>query len=143
MTEGTETDAAGPVPEGMKRCSNCGAVKDVEDFGKNQRAKDGRTSACSACNADRCAVYQSRVYAEALQVYGDTLCDCCGTTRAVVLMLVSTGQDKTANLPGGGFPKAFQLRKQGWPPGWRVMCANCKLAETRTGKCDCNEAAAA
>jgi hypothetical protein len=144
MPDVTDTAAAGPVPEGMKRCSGCGLVKDLEDdFPVNKRAKDGRAAACSTCNAERCATYQSKVVAEALAVYGDSQCECCGTSRAVVLMLVSTGRDKPGSDSGGGFPRAFQLRKQGWPPGWRVLCANCRLAQARTGRCDCDEAEAA
>jgi hypothetical protein len=143
MPDVTETAAAGPVPEGMKRCPGCGTDKDIDDFGKNRRAKDGRASVCSACNGERCSAYQAKIVAEALAVYGDSQCDCCGTGRAAVLMLVSTNQDGTRGDGGGGFPRAFQLRKRGWPPGWRVLCANCRLAASRLGACDCEQAGAA
>lgn len=140
MSEGTETAAREPVPEGMKRCSACGAVKDTEDFTRNKRSKDGRAAACSACNSGRCSDYQSRVIAEALQAYGEGRCECCGTDRAVVLMLTAAGKTAaTGGWSGGGFPKAFRLRQQGWPEGWRVVCANCRLAETRAGRCDCSD----
>jgi hypothetical protein len=140
MSENTAAAAREPVPEGMKRCRSCNTPQPLGDFSRNRRSKDGRTSVCSSCNAAQCAEYQSRVIAEALQAYGDGRCECCGTDRAVVLMLVSTGENKeAAQSLGGGFPKAFQLRKQGWPHGWRVMCANCRLAETRSGRCDCAE----
>ena len=141
MSEPDGTTAPEPVPEGMKRCSNCGAVKDLEDgFPVNRRSKDGRGSACSACNAERCSDYQSKIITEALTAYGGGRCSCCGTDRAVVLMLVSEGQAaKAGSWSGGGFPKAFRLRQQGWPEGWRVVCANCRLAENRAGRCDCSD----
>ena len=141
MSEDSGTAAQEPVPPGMKRCPACRAVKDLEDdFPVNRRSKDGRGSACSACNAERCAGYQSRIVAEALQAYGEGRCDCCGTDRAVVLMLAAAGTaEAKGSWSGGGFPKAFRLRQQGWPEGWRVVCANCRLAENRAGRCDCSD----
>jgi|SRR5580765_3749970 hypothetical protein len=141
MSEPAGIVAPEPVPEGMKRCSACHAVKDLEDgFPVNRRSKDGRGSACSACNAERCSDYQSKIITEALTAYGGGRCSCCGTDRAVVLMLVSEGQAaKAGSWSGGGFPKAFRLRQQGWPEGWRVVCANCRLAENRAGRCDCSD----
>lgn len=34
----------------MKRCSRCGEEKDVIDFPKDKRSKDGLASRCKACN---------------------------------------------------------------------------------------------
>lgn len=33
-----------------KQCSKCKTIKPVSEFGKNRRAKDGRTYVCKACN---------------------------------------------------------------------------------------------
>jgi hypothetical protein len=41
MTDDTSTE---------KRCKKCGEIKPVEAFSKDRKAKDGRQSACKACN---------------------------------------------------------------------------------------------
>lgn len=37
----------------MKSCIRCGQEKALDDFGKDKRAKDGRESACTACEKAR------------------------------------------------------------------------------------------
>ena len=59
----------------MKRCSKCGEVKSVEDFGKAKTAKDGLSSQCKECqkeygkkyrenNKEHCAEYNKKYYEE-------------------------------------------------------------------------------
>ena len=129
----------------MKRCSDCKETKaaSTEEFNKSKAAKDGLSGICRACNARRVGVYQARIIAEALRVYGQARCACCGTTRTEFLMLVGSGTDgRGGSWTGGGFPMAFRLRQQGWPPGHRVLCANCRLAQSRDAEHTCLSAAA-
>jgi hypothetical protein len=129
----------------MKRCSDCKAVKpaDTENFNNSRATKDKLSRICRACNARRAGAYNARVVAEAIAHYGGR-CACCGTSRPEFLMLVSTGKpDRSGSWTGGGFPMAFRLRQQGWPAGHRVLCANCRLAQSRDAEHTCLSAAAA
>lgn len=38
-----------PVPEGHKRCSRCGEVKPLDNFGTNRINKDGKQAWCKEC----------------------------------------------------------------------------------------------
>ena len=38
-----------PVPDGYKRCSRCGEVKLMDDFGTNRHNKDGKQAWCKEC----------------------------------------------------------------------------------------------
>ncbi len=52
----------------MKRCSNCGAVKPLDEFTRNTRTKDGKYSYCRACQQDR---YFQRKYGKSQQEIQD------------------------------------------------------------------------
>lgn len=40
------------IPDGQKRCSKCGVVKTLEEFGLKASSKDGRGSYCFECNSE-------------------------------------------------------------------------------------------
>ena len=78
-----------------------------------------------------------RVRKEAVEVYGGK-CECCGENEYLFLQLDHIGGGGLAhrrkiNRNGAGYWRWW--RKQGWPPGLRVLCANCHAAITIQGKC--------
>lgn len=50
------------APEGMKWCPDCSGFKPVEEFGKNARSKDGRTTYCRSCHNARARETRTRLY---------------------------------------------------------------------------------
>lgn len=46
------------VPEGYKRCSKCGEVKEVGEFGKDNRRGDSKQSFCKPCEAERMRLWR-------------------------------------------------------------------------------------
>ena len=82
-------------------------------------------------NADR------RVRAEAVEVYGGK-CQCCGETEYLFLELDhihGNGRAHRREIKRAGASYWRWWRKQGWPPGLRVLCANCHAAITIQGAC--------
>ena len=37
---------------GLRKCTECGQIKPLEDFAKDKRNRDGRDSRCKACHAE-------------------------------------------------------------------------------------------
>jgi len=78
--------------------------------------------------------YRSRIRREALSQYGGH-CACCGEDRYDFLAF--------DHINGGGAKHRRQihgnieiwLRRNGWPPGFRVLCHNCNMALGFYGRC--------
>ena len=68
---------------------------------------------------------------EAFIAYGGIKCACCGTTHFVFLALDHVNNDGAAcrkkNDNGSGL--LYKLRRNGWPPGFQVLCHNCNYAK--------------
>jgi len=65
-----------------------------------------------------------------LAVYGGPICIGCGDTDVEVLQLdhIDGGGAKHRRLLKGGSNRVYQdLKDRGYPPGMRVLCANCNL----------------
>mgnify|MGYP001619274768 CR=1 FL=1 len=77
-------------------------------------------------------------------------CDCCGEWRMPFLTLDHINNDGAehrrmlgqAHGKGSGGPAKtyFDLRKRGFPPGFRVLCINCNAARGWSGECPHEEA---
>ncbi|MFI6601052.1 endonuclease VII domain-containing protein [Nonomuraea sp. NPDC050536] len=61
------------TPEGLKRCPDCGEVKDVSEFGRNKRLADGLARYCKACFQGRHAKSYRRRAAAAGKVVRERL----------------------------------------------------------------------
>src|SRR5262245_1011409 len=79
--------------------------------------------------------YQARLRLAALSHYsgGDVRCACCGEKELVFLVLDHIEGDGKAHRSrlgtyGGGLMFYLTLRKEGYPPGLRVLCYNCNVA---------------
>lgn len=64
---------------------------------------------------------------------GEPVCSCCGETRLEFLALDhvkggGTKHRRALGLPGGGYVFYALLAREGFPPGYRVLCHNCNSA---------------
>jgi hypothetical protein len=83
-------------------------------------------------NADRIkqrdAIYRKKARAEAFEAYGGMICTHCGETNLNCLTLDHIEQDGAEQRRNGqstGGVLYVNLRKRGFPPGFRVLCFNC------------------
>jgi hypothetical protein len=81
-----------------------------------------------------------RIRAETFAAYGGR-CACCGETEDAFLQIDHEDGNGAAHRESlGGRNRAgiftyVWLRQNGWPPGFRVLCANCHAAISRLGSC--------
>ena len=59
----TVTPATSPIPDvnAKKRCSKCGALLDLSEFGLNRGHKDGRRSECRSCQKAVSKTYEAKL----------------------------------------------------------------------------------
>ena len=81
---------------------------------------------------------RARLRAEMFAAYGSN-CTCCGEDRVGFLTLDHINRDGAAHRRAVGGSRTgstrqilFDLKKRGWPEGFRIMCMNCNWA-TRFG----------
>lgn len=130
-------DGRNRSPDQLLRCGSCGCT-DQAGF----RQVPGKRWVCIACETAYNSAYRARVMGEMFDAYGGK-CACCGNARRIVLELDHVdnngAEDRRAIRRTGGFPMAARLRKEGWPPGFQLLCANCHAEKTKTGRCACQE----
>ena len=77
--------------------------------------------------------YRDKLRREMVAAYGGA-CVCCGESDLLFLSLdhINGGgtKERTRRNPGG-WTWYRQLRQQGWPPGYQVLCFNCNAAKER------------
>lgn len=130
----------GPFPKDptYRMCRNCYNTTRrsyKERISEEQLARYRRRSADSQIRMHR----KRRV--EALRVYGDSRCACCGETEQIFLALDHINDDGAEHRRSlgikrgmGGGARMYQvLASQGWPPGFQVLCHNCNWAKSRGG----------
>ena len=73
---------------------------------------------------------------EALAAYGGT-CTCCGETEITFLTIDHVENDGAAHRrqPRVDHAIGIWLRRNGYPPGFQVLCWNCNLAKALYGNC--------
>jgi len=109
-------------------CPQCGGSKEV-----------GRRY-CPACRAGQRAFHQ-RLKEQALNAYGGCRCVCCGVTDMVFLCLDhinNNGAEHRRRLGNRGSGIYSTLKRQGYPPGFQVLCHNCNFAK-QFGPCPCKK----
>lgn len=72
---------------------------------------------------------------EVFAAYGGYKCVRCGTTDRDVLQIDHVEGGGRAHLKEIGEPLYRWLRKQGYPPGYQVLCANCNVKKGRKETC--------
>lgn len=138
----------GRPSDGRTRCKACMAMTTRANKARRARYREeGRCTICGtpspAANCERCrqrehAEYQV-VRLSCIMAYGGQ-CACCGEDHPEFLQLdhVSVpGSVERRTSAASGLPKSifFRLRKQGYPPGFQVLCANCNMALAFYGRC--------
>lgn len=137
----------------MKTCIRCEQDKPAAEFWRDKTTKDGMRIYCKECcreiaredyrrhrNARIAGVQKSirKVKQEVFSAYGGR-CQCCGEEELTFLAIdhIDGGGNKHREEEFKGFGGAHfyrWLRRQGYPPGYRVLCHNCNWA-TAWGTC--------
>ena len=82
--------------------------------------------------------WRARLKELVIEAYGGKVCSCCGETELGFLQIdhIDGGGNahrRSLNLAGTTF--LHSLKKAGFPPGYRVLCANCNWGRRLTGVC--------
>lgn len=140
-----------------KVCPKCPerGVQPASAFNPNRGRADGMQSYCKPCTTDYRATYAtanptagrrwSRAYRERLRAamfdaYGHE-CACCGEANKTFLCLdhedgvVPEDQRDARGARLASDKILALLKRQGWPSGYRILCANCNLAWAMLGTC--------
>ena len=137
---------------GMKTCKTPGCgVKPLDQFYRDRTRPDRHQNYCKSCSDKRRMTrghrprpeYGRRYYfarkREALDRYGK-VCVCCGEARIEFLTLDHIRQDgaeqrRKLGTRASGFGFYIWLKKNNWPEGLQVLCANCNMARGANGTC--------
>lgn len=96
------------------------------------------TKTCPAC-LERQKGYQRKIRVDCIKAYGGK-CECCGEDRMEFLHIdhvEGDGHIERASAKQRGLPLTIygRLKKQGYPAGFRVLCANCNMSLAFYGYC--------
>lgn len=142
---------AKPAVEGRSRCVRC---LQTEADRVIRRREAGLCTVCGACKQDdaldacdicraaascRNSIRNRQFKVQAFMAYGGAVCACCGETNMEFLQIDHVAGDggakRKSGEDGGGAKIYRQLRQRGWPPGYRVLCANCNWCRGLFGYC--------
>lgn len=83
--------------------------------------------------------YREQIRDDTFAAYGGAFCACCGETRREFLTLDHIngggGRERRESTHKGGVNWYAVLRRQGFPPGYRVLCMNCNHSLGMRGYC--------
>ncbi len=108
------------------------------------KANDARTVRCNSCkqkakdnNAKLWRKYNRELKIEVMEHYGGCRCACCGETTIEFLQIdhVNGNGSKHRKEIGGGNKMYKWLKRNGYPSGFQVLCANCNFAKGKNGIC--------
>jgi hypothetical protein len=137
----------------MKRCTACKKTKDESEFYSSARSADKLQYECKSCSRRRVKKYRKlckeqglmnysqrtrqRLRLNILQHYGGLkpVCACCGEDHIEFLSVdhIKGGGAKHKKLLGAGFYD--WLKKNNYPPGYRILCHNCNQSLGSYGYC--------
>jgi 5-methylcytosine-specific restriction endonuclease McrA len=121
----------------MQTCTRCSRTLPITEFHKRTDRKKSIQSACRDCTNRATAVWRLKVRKETVAAYGGQ-CQCCGETELDFLSIDHINGGGTRERRGtklGGVNFYSQLRKQGWPSDYRILCHNCNQAMWFHGSC--------
>lgn len=136
-----------PFVAGKKRCEEC--LRKAREGTNKYRSKNKEQVRKSDMagyyrhHAKRCASAKDRtnkLRAEIFERYGGAVCACCGIIDWWTLSLDHIENNGAAHrrelFPGrgngrGGYKMYRILKKQGFPPGFQVLCMNCNIGKVR------------
>ena len=115
-------------------CPACRETKSLDLF-----SKDKRQVYCLACHNQKQKVRSEIRRNEVLAHYsgGFPVCACCSETRVEFLTIdhIENGGTQLRKTVKGHKYITYWLRREGFPPGYRVLCMNCNHARGRYGRC--------
>jgi len=130
-----------------KKCTKCGETKPytAKFFGSNRSKKNtfGLIARCKKCVSAGARgpnkLYQTELRKKVLTAYGNGVlaCICCGEAHYEFLCLDHASGGGGKERQGGltSLKLLFKLRREGFPPGYRTLCANCNMAYGLRGVC--------
>ena len=83
-----------------------------------------------AANNKKRVKYTASYKEQALDAYGGRVCVGCGETEFCCLSIDHEAQDGCEHREeqcGTGTPFYQWLKRNNWPPGFRVLCMNCQF----------------
>lgn len=134
-------------PYRKTKCSACVVadtkaykLRNIERKRKYEREYNARTK---PRRLEQIARWRERIRDETFAAYGGARCSCCGETRREFLCLdhVHGGgnidrKNRRANGgSSGGVNWYLALRREGYPPGYQVLCFNCNMSLGFRGYC--------
>lgn len=105
-----------------------------------KRDPEPGASRCAACR-DNAKSYHRRLRQQCIDAYGGQ-CECCGTTQTAFLAIDhinGRGAAHRREIGGSGRNLYAWLKREGFPPGFRVLCHNCNFATYWEGQCPCQK----
>ena len=139
-------------PDRGPLCDRCRKLRDATRRRRNARRKaagmcvecgsrppEPGSQLCSLCHPGRnAAIRRTRLKTklEVIEHYGGK-CACCGEDELSFLTLdhINGGGSKHRKSVGGGKDFYVAMKRQGYPDGLQVLCANCHLSKTVLGQC--------
>jgi hypothetical protein len=77
--------------------------------------------------------YRRKLKIETFNAYGGCFCVCCGEHHLEFLQLDHTNnngaKERKENKCGTGPKLYIKLKREGFPPGYQVLCANCNFCK--------------
>ena len=150
---------------GWKRCCGCLTEKPIDEFSlrtdRQNGKSQGRQARCKKCSnvrravdwrdKDKKAILSQRNREAAGRLRWLALakyslnpevprCACCGTPDHWMLTIehiYNDGADHRRAMSESGTSVSIYryLRREGWPPGFEILCLNCNVAKQRLGDC--------
>jgi uncharacterized protein with PIN domain len=128
--------------EGVKRCPTCKVTLPVMAFASDRKRADGLQPRCNTCNNALRKTLRIKLRHEVLSHYaGDDLkCACPGCGERTIEFLCIDHIDGGGHLHrleiGLGSETLYKwLKRNNFPPGFQVLCANCNGAKQYHGMC--------
>lgn len=123
------TDCQNKADPGYKSCARCRArTKKYEDSNRETLRKKSNE-------------FYYRVKDEVFAAYGGYVCACCGITNKEFLSIDHIDgsgpehREKLTGNPRNGQTLYYWLKKNNFPPGFRVLCMNCNFSLGHHGYC--------
>ena len=87
-----------------------------------------------AAEAEKTRKQQARTKDAVYAAYGGYICACCGETQPMFLSIDhvennGAAERRSGAYKGGGSAFYGWLKKQGFPPGYQVLCMNCQVGK--------------
>jgi hypothetical protein len=124
--------------DGYGVCKPCRRVRDAANREANRERFRAEHAAWRAANREHVRAYARRKAAElrdaVLAAYGGE-CACCGEQQQEFLTLDHIEGGGTAHRKATHRKVYEQLRRDGFPPGYRIFCWNCNWAYRLSGSC--------